>query len=75
MSWARLGDILNMTGIWSGASLQMILDRDMVPPQSYCRPARDRSTGAEVLQPDPARVRDLMRQGASIVCNDVDTLI
>ncbi len=74
MSWARLGDILNMTGIWSGASLQMVLDRDTVPPQRYCRPARDRSTGAEVLQPDPARVRDLMRQGASIVCNDVDTL-
>ncbi len=74
MSWARLNDILNLTGIWSGASLQLILDRETVPPHEYCRPAADRSTGAEVLQPDPARVTELIRRGASVVANDIDSL-
>jgi len=74
MSWARLNDILNMTGCWSGASLQLVLDRETVPPHEYCRPAADRSTGAEVLQPDPARVTALIRRGASIIANDIDSL-
>ncbi len=74
MSWARLNDILNMTGIWSGASLQLVLDRETVPPREYCRPGTDRGTGAEVLQPDPARVTELIRRGASVVANDIDSL-
>ncbi len=74
MSWAKLGDILNMTGIWSSVSLLMVLDRETLAPQEYCRPAFDRGTGAQVLQPDPARVQDLMRRGATVVCNDIDTL-
>ena len=74
MSWARLNDILNMTGIWSGASLQLFLDREAVPPREYCRPAADRGTGAEVPRPDPARVTELIRRGASVIANDIDSL-
>jgi ribosomal protein L16 Arg81 hydroxylase len=74
MSWARLNDILNMTGIWSGGSLQLVLDREIVPPQEYCRRGADRSSGGEILQPDPARVTALIRRGASVVANDIDSL-
>jgi hypothetical protein len=74
MSWARLNDILNMTGCWSGASLQLVLDRETVPPREYCRPATARGTGAEVPRPDPARVTELIHQGASVVANDIDSL-
>jgi bifunctional lysine-specific demethylase and histidyl-hydroxylase MINA len=73
MSWPILSELLNMTGIWGAASLQLALDTRPVPPEAYCRPAqsRDRQT---VLQPDAARVKRFLRQGASLVVNDIDTL-
>lgn len=73
MSWERLNALLNMTGIWSAASLNIALDREIVPPDRYCTPAAGRD-GREVLQPDADRVMALVRAGASLVCNDIDTL-
>ncbi|HSR71526.1 MAG TPA: hypothetical protein VLL72_04015, partial [Kiloniellales bacterium] len=70
MSWSRLNALLNMTSIWSGASLQLVLDREPVPPAKYCRPGLDRNN-VRVLQPDPARVTELLRRGATLVANDV----
>ncbi|MGF1626164.1 MAG: JmjC domain-containing protein [Alphaproteobacteria bacterium] len=73
MSWPILNQLLNMTGIWSAASLQLALDTRPVPPEAYCRntPGRD---GAQVLQPDAGRVKHFLRQGASLVVNDIDSL-
>lgn len=73
MSWNILASLLNMTAIWSAASLQMALDTRMLPPGEYCRPARGRD-GNQLLQPDSAKVMDLLRRGASLVANDIDTL-
>lgn len=73
MSWGTLTDLLNMTAIWSSASLQLVLDRSVVPPVQYCRAARNRD-GREVLQPDAEKVMALLRSGASLVANDIDTL-
>ncbi len=73
MSWRVLNDLLNMTAAWSANSLHLMLDKEEVPPARYCRPAVDR-TGARVMQPDASRVMALVRQGASLVANDVDTL-
>lgn len=73
MSWDILASIMNMTAIWSSASLQMILDTKVLPATQYCRPAQNRD-GQPVLQPDSATVMDLLRRGASLVANDVDTL-
>lgn len=73
MSWETLTALLNMTAIWSSASLQLVLDRAVVPPVRYCDPARGRD-GREVLQPDAGRVMALLRSGASLVANDIDTL-
>lgn len=73
MSWPLLNDLLNMTSIWSGVSLQLALDKETIPPAQYCRPGIDRN-GARVMQPDPSKVTALLRRGASLVANDVDTL-
>lgn len=73
MSWRTLTDLLNMTAIWSSASLQLVLDRDVLPPARYCRTARNRD-GRDVLQPDAGKVMALLRSGASLVANDIDTL-
>lgn len=73
MSWARLNAMLDMTSIWSAASLQLFLDADQIAADRYCRPTIDRN-GLQVMQPDPERVEALLRQGASLVCADIDGL-
>ncbi len=73
MSWRTLNDMLNMTSVWSGISLQLMLDKKVVPVADYCRPSIDRNN-AQLMQPDATRVTALLRQGASLVANDVDTL-
>ena len=73
MSWSILNRILNMTAIWSPKSLQLVLDRQTIPAEAYCREAVDRTT-ADALQPDAEKVKSLLRRGASLVANDIDTL-
>jgi len=65
--------LLNMTAIWSSASLQLALDRQRIAPQAYCTSKQNRD-GLEVLQPDPDKVMAQLRMGASLVANDIDTL-
>lgn len=73
MSWDILTDCLNMTAIWSAHSLAMVLDKVPQPPERYCRQAVDRN-GQLGWQPDADKVNGLLRQGASLVANDLDTL-
>ncbi len=73
MSWEKLNQLLNMTAIWTSASLQMVLDREVIPPDRYCRPAIDRNN-QRIMQPEPGRVLTLLREGASLVANDIDSL-
>lgn len=72
MSWQILTDLLNMTAIWSANSLNLALDTRPVPAEEYCR--RTQGRDGPVLQPDVARVRHFLRQGASLVVNDIDSL-
>ncbi len=73
MNWPVLTGLLNMTGIWSSQSLMLQLDRQTLPPRAYCDPVTDRS-GNSVMQPNAAKVMDLLQNGASLVANDIDTL-
>ena len=73
MSWEELTAILNMTAVWSSASLQLVHDKEVVPPPQYCRTAKNRD-GQPVRQPDAAKVMQLLQRGASLVANDIDTL-
>jgi ribosomal protein L16 Arg81 hydroxylase len=72
-SWRTLNDMLNMTSVWSGISLQLVLDKEVVPVADYCRPSIDRNN-AQTMQPDATRVTALLRKGAALVANDVDAL-
>lgn len=75
MSWAKLSEILNISTVWLGGKrLQLNHDNVMVPAEEYCSLTPDLTTGAEMLRPDPERVIELLRQGASMVCNDIDSL-
>lgn len=73
MDWDILTRLLNMTAIWSSKSLLLQADRQTLAPARYCTPAEDRS-GNTVLQPDAGKVMELLRGGASLVANDIDTL-
>ncbi|HUA57032.1 MAG TPA: cupin domain-containing protein [Candidatus Sulfotelmatobacter sp.] len=73
MSWDILNRLLDMTAIWSSQSLQLALDCQMIPPERYCQRGHDRAA-RDAWRPQPARVRALIRQGASVLLNDIDTL-
>lgn len=73
LSWRQVNRLLDMTHIWSGHSLQLVMDGTPVPPEQYCGRATSRDN-AQVLQPEAPKVRDWVKRGASIVMNDVDSL-
>ena len=73
MSWPLLNDLLGQAPIWSQASLLLVLDKEPVPAQAYCVPAVGRD-GGQVMRPDPAKVRDYLKKGATLVANDIDHL-
>ncbi len=73
LSWDGFTELLDMAGIWTAASLKMKLDRRDVPPQLYCTRTVDRNQQT-AWQPVPAKVSEFARRGASLVCNEVETL-
>ena len=73
MTWARLNDLLGQATIWSQKSLVLVLDQEPVPAARYCAPATGRD-GGQVLRPDPDKVKDFLRRGATLVANDIDHL-
>src|SRR3954447_5950303 len=73
LSWRQINRLLDMTHIWSGQSLQLVMDGTPVPPEQYCARATSRDN-AQLLQPVAAKVRDWVARGASVVLNDVDSL-
>ncbi len=73
LSWRQINRLLDMTHIWSGHSLQLVMDGTPVPPEQYCIRATSRDN-QPILQPEAAKVQDWVRRGASVVMNDVDSL-
>ncbi|MEM7043090.1 MAG: cupin domain-containing protein [Pseudomonadota bacterium] len=73
MSWSLLNDLLGQATIWSHQSLMLVLDKETLSAQQYCAPAPGRD-GGQVMRPDPAKVRDHLKKGATLVANDIDHL-
>ncbi|MEN0076960.1 MAG: cupin domain-containing protein [Paracraurococcus sp.] len=73
LSWRQINRLLDMTHIWSGQSLKLVMDGTPVPTDQYCSRATSRDNDP-VQQPVAARVRDWVARGASLVLNDVDSL-
>jgi hypothetical protein len=73
MTWGKLGDILSQATIWSQSSLQLVLDKKPIPTASYCATAAGRD-GGQVMRPDPDKVQEYLRRGATLIANDIDHL-
>lgn len=73
MDWPILNRLLGITTVWSQNSFVLMLDKEPVPVAAYAGPALGRD-GAQVLRPDPARVKPFLAQGATLVLNDIDQL-
>ena len=73
MNWGVLNRLLDMATVWSSHSLMLVLDKEKIAPQAYCTAAPGRD-GGTVLRPDAAKVRAYLKQGATLVANDIDHL-
>jgi bifunctional lysine-specific demethylase and histidyl-hydroxylase MINA len=73
MTFAKLADILSQATIWSQSSLQLVLDKKPIPAASYCATAAGRD-GGQVMRPDPDKVQEYLRRGATLIANDIDHL-
>jgi bifunctional lysine-specific demethylase and histidyl-hydroxylase MINA len=73
MTWAKLGDLLSQATIWSQGSLLLVLDKKSIAAASYCASAPGRD-GGQVMRPDPGKVQEYLRRGATLIANDVDHL-
>ncbi|MEK0081845.1 JmjC domain-containing protein [Benzoatithermus flavus] len=73
MNWDVLNRLLGMTTIWAAPSMLLVLDKEQIQPPAYCQPAPGRD-GGTVLRPDPARVKQFLAKGATLVLNDIDQL-
>lgn len=71
--WNDVSKLLNMSTLWSSATLKMVLDGRSLEADEYCAPNQNRD-GAPVAQPEPARVQALIRQGATVSLNLIETM-
>ena len=74
LTWSGLTELLDRTAIWTDRTLRLMRDREPIPPLAYCVEAVD-GGGAPVLRPEAARVMAWLRDGASLILNDIDTLM
>lgn len=73
MEWETLNRLLNMSRIWSPATFRLVIDRKEIPPRQFCSTELN-SDKSETLRPDAEKVNALLREGASLAINDIDTL-
>jgi len=74
MTWAKLNDLLGQAPIWSEGSLLLFLDREPIAPARYCESALSRVDRKPALQPDPEKVKEFLRRGATMAANWIDHL-
>jgi len=73
LSWRGINRLLDMSHVWTGTSLKLVMDSAAVPQEAYCTRATSRD-GAPVMQADAKLVQSWVAKGASAVLNDVDSL-
>ena len=71
-SWDGFNEILNMD-VWTPNTMQIVLDTERVPPPVFCEATVNRNK-QNIMQPKPDNVIELLRQGASLVLNEIETL-
>jgi ribosomal protein L16 Arg81 hydroxylase len=73
MSWDLMNAILDQNAIWTTHTLQLVLDKGVLRPDLYAYEGLARDGNRTPLV-DFDKVRALIRQGASIVLNEIETL-
>ena len=73
LDWEALNRLVNME-VWNSQNFLMVQDTKSLPPGAYCRQRVDR-TGHTQIVPEPARVEEHLARGASLVMNEVETLV
>ena len=73
LSWGVLNDLLAMTTIWSDHNCELAIKGSEVPKEVYCYRATDRNNEPR-LRPDYGRMREQLRQGATLAMNFIERL-
>jgi len=73
VDWDDISQLLDME-VWNHQNLLLVQDTKPVPPQAYCHQAVDR-TGLQQLVPVFEMVGQHLERGASLVLNDVESLL
>lgn len=73
VDWGDISRLLNME-IWNHQNLLLVQNTRPVPPQAYCQQSVDR-TGLRQLVPVFEMVSQHLEQGASLVLNEVESLL
>jgi len=65
-NWDDFSNLLQMTNVWTGTTLKIVLDEKIINPATYTRHTAGRD-GTSVLRPNPGDVNRWMTKGASVV--------
>lgn len=73
LDWAGLSSLVSQNGLWTGKSMAMVLDKTELPPAAYCERGIGRD-GQETWLASITKIQALIRQGATLALNDIDSL-
>ncbi len=65
-NWDDFSNLLEMTNVWTGTTLKIVLDEEIIDPATYTRRTLGRDD-TSVLRPNPSDVNKWMVKGASVV--------
>ncbi len=74
LSWEKFNELLGMTSKWSPSTMQLFIEGRAIPADQYCEPSSDMSAAGQ-LRPVPPKVMALLKQGAALVANEMDSLV
>ena len=73
MTWSKFTDLLNLRSLWTPDRVVLFLDRQQVPAAQYCDVLDE--GGRHVQRPAPAKIAAWVQRGASVIVNDVGSLL
>jgi ribosomal protein L16 Arg81 hydroxylase len=72
-SWDEFNRLLNMSKLWSDRSMKVVLDGQTVDLAAYGRVGQTRE-GHQAVLPDPQEVLALLRRGATVILDLIESL-
>ena len=72
-SWEELNRLLDMSKLWSDRSMSLVIDGQSVDLAEYGRVGQTRD-GNQAIMPDPEQIKLLLRRGATMVLDLIETL-